>query len=54
MLEVMYEIPSKDNVIKCIVTKDSILGKEKPRLVEGEKGNDDDKKKSEDSSVNAS
>ena len=54
MLEVMYEIPAKDNVIKCIVTKDSILGKEKPRLVEGEKGNDDDKKKSEDSSVNAS
>ena len=54
MLDVMYEIPSKGNIVKCIVTKDSILGKEKPRLIEGEDGGDGEKKKVEDSSVNAS
>ena len=54
MLDVMYEIPSKGNIVKCIVTKDSILGKEKPRLIEGEGDGDGEKKKVEDSSVNAS
>jgi ATP-dependent Clp protease ATP-binding subunit ClpX len=37
MLEVMYDIPSNDKICKVIVTKDSILGKENPQLVEGEK-----------------
>lgn len=37
MLEVMYEIPSNEKIIKCVVTKDSILGNERPTLIEGEK-----------------
>lgn len=37
MLEVMYEIPANDKVSKCIVTKASIQGKEKPTLIEGER-----------------
>ena len=33
MMEVMYEIPSIDNVEKCIITKDSVKGEGKPVLV---------------------
>jgi len=35
MLEVMYEIPSNKNINKVIVTRDSILGKESPRMISG-------------------
>lgn len=35
MLDVMYEVPSNDKIFKCLVTKDSILGKERPKLIEG-------------------
>ncbi|MCY4644172.1 MAG: ATP-dependent Clp protease ATP-binding subunit ClpX [Bacteriovoracales bacterium] len=35
MLEVMYELPSQEKICKCIVTKESVLGKEAPRLEEG-------------------
>lgn len=35
MLDVMYEIPSNKKVNKVLVTKDSILGKERPKLLEG-------------------
>jgi ATP-dependent Clp protease ATP-binding subunit ClpX len=37
MLEVMYDIPSNDKICKVIVTKESIQGKEPPKVVEGEK-----------------
>lgn len=37
MLDVMYEIPGNEKIAKCIVTKDSILGKERPKLIEGER-----------------
>ncbi|MDN5347260.1 MAG: ATP-dependent Clp protease ATP-binding subunit ClpX [Clostridia bacterium] len=33
MLDVMYEIPSRPNVTKCIITKDVILRKEEPLLL---------------------
>lgn len=35
MLDVMYDIPGNDKVCKVIVTKDSILGKATPTVVEG-------------------
>jgi ATP-dependent Clp protease ATP-binding subunit ClpX len=35
MLEVMYELPTKPNVKKCIVTKDVILKQQRPIMVEG-------------------
>lgn len=37
MLDVMYELPSNDKIYKCVVTVASIRGKERPRLIEGEK-----------------
>ncbi len=30
MMDVMYEIPSDDNIAKCVLTKDAVDGKEKP------------------------
>lgn len=37
MLELMYELPSNDKVNKVQVTRDSILGKSKPAVFEGER-----------------
>ncbi len=36
MLDTMYELPSRDDVQKCILTKASIVGEGKPELVLGE------------------
>jgi ATP-dependent Clp protease ATP-binding subunit ClpX len=36
MLEVMYELPTKPNVKKCIVTKDTILKGQRPVMVEAD------------------
>ncbi|MEG0261255.1 MAG: ATP-dependent Clp protease ATP-binding subunit ClpX, partial [Lysinibacillus sp.] len=33
MLEVMYELPSRDDVKKCIITGETIKAKEKPKLL---------------------
>ena len=33
MTDTMYELPSQENVAKCIVTEDTVLGKSKPTLV---------------------
>jgi ATP-dependent Clp protease ATP-binding subunit ClpX len=33
MLDLMYEIPSKQNIKECIISEGVILGKEKPQLV---------------------
>ena len=37
MMDAMYEVPSEEDVVKCIVTADSVDGKTKPELVRGEK-----------------
>jgi len=44
MLEIMYDIPSRDDISKCVITRDTILKKEKPMLVSIER-----KKKKEES-----
>ncbi len=36
MMDIMYELPSREDVLKCVVTKDTIKNK-KPMLVVGEK-----------------
>ncbi|NMA66058.1 MAG: ATP-dependent Clp protease ATP-binding subunit ClpX [Clostridiaceae bacterium] len=36
MLDVMYDIPSRDDVEKCIITKDTVLNNENPKLIFGE------------------
>jgi ATP-dependent Clp protease ATP-binding subunit ClpX len=33
MLNVMYEIPSRDDIEKCIITKDTVLNKQEPMLI---------------------
>lgn len=38
MLNVMYDLPSRTDVTKCVVTKDVILKKEEPFLVTTDKG----------------
>ncbi len=37
MLDIMYDIPSEENICKCIITKDSILKKATPELIYKEK-----------------
>ncbi|TAH65674.1 MAG: ATP-dependent Clp protease ATP-binding subunit ClpX [Anaerolineaceae bacterium] len=38
MMDTMFEIPSDSNIVKCIITREVILGKEKPKLVMAEDG----------------
>ncbi|WMJ76095.1 MULTISPECIES: ATP-dependent Clp protease ATP-binding subunit ClpX [unclassified Sedimentibacter] len=33
MIDVMYEIPSRNDIKKCVITKDTILNKSEPKLV---------------------
>ena len=33
MLNVMYEIPSREDIEKCIITKDTVLNKQEPMLI---------------------
>ena len=37
MLDVMYDIPSNDKICKVVVTYESIVGKDKPKVIEGER-----------------
>ena len=36
MRDIMYDIPSKPNIQKCIITKETVLGTEGPKVIEGE------------------
>jgi ATP-dependent Clp protease ATP-binding subunit ClpX len=36
MLDVMYDIPSRDNVEKCIITRETVINNQQPELVPGE------------------
>lgn len=40
MLEIMYELPSRKDVEKCIISKDTVLKKKKPKYVLKEKDED--------------
>ena len=37
MMDDMFMIPSDDTIVKCIITKDAVMGKERPTLVRKEK-----------------
>ncbi|MBK5095085.1 MAG: ATP-dependent Clp protease ATP-binding subunit ClpX, partial [Deltaproteobacteria bacterium] len=37
MLDVMYEIPSQNNIKKCIISEDVVSGKVPPEIVQGKK-----------------
>lgn len=32
MLDVMFEIPSRDDIVKCIITKEAVTGEEYPQM----------------------
>ena len=36
MRDVMYDIPSNPKIVKCTITKETVLGKEKPKIEEDE------------------
>lgn len=36
MLDVMYDIPSRDDIEKCVITKNAIINQEQPQLIIGE------------------
>ena len=40
MTDIMYELPSKKNVKKIIITEDAVLGKSKPKIIKETKNND--------------
>ncbi len=33
MMDIMYEIPSDDNIAECVLTKEAVSGGEKPRII---------------------
>ena len=33
MLEVMYDVPSRSDVAKCIITRETIVNREPPRII---------------------
>ena len=37
MRDIMFDIPSKTNIEKCIITKGTVLGTEGPKVIKGEK-----------------
>lgn len=37
MIDIMYEIPSRDDIARCIITRDTILNKMEPKIIEKEK-----------------
>ena len=37
LLDIMYEIPTKENIDKCLVTKDVVSNKEKPIYIESDR-----------------
>lgn len=43
MTDVMYEIPSRDDIKKCVITKDTIVNKSEPKLVISKKSVSDKK-----------
>jgi ATP-dependent Clp protease ATP-binding subunit ClpX len=36
MLDVMYDIPSVDNIEKCIITRETVINNQQPDLIYGE------------------
>ena len=36
MTDTMYELPSMENVVKCVITKEAVLDGAKPQLIFGE------------------
>ena len=47
MLDVMYDIPSRTGITKCVITKDVILKKDEPLIVSVDRNSSSKKKKEE-------
>ena len=46
MLEIMYDIPSREDIEKCVITKETILNDKEPTLVLSDKRKKKNAKKS--------
>lgn len=48
MLDMMYELPSREDIVKCVITKETITDKATPKLIlaDGTELNKNDKKTS--------
>ncbi|MCL1874383.1 MAG: ATP-dependent Clp protease ATP-binding subunit ClpX [Clostridiales bacterium] len=47
MLDVMFDVPSQEEITKCVVTKEAVINKERPLLLTVNSGNKNKKKKGE-------
>ena len=45
MKDIMFDIPSNPKIVKCVITKETVLGNEGPKIVEDEKQQKFEKKK---------
>ena len=54
MLDIMYEIPSREDIEKCVITKDTIINETEPTLVLSEKRKKKKAKKASDKEETAS
>ena len=54
MLDIMYEIPSREDIEKCVITKDTIINRTEPTLVLSEKRKKKKTKKASDKEETAS
>jgi ATP-dependent Clp protease ATP-binding subunit ClpX len=37
MLDIMYELPNRKDIEKCVITKDAVVSGEEPILIKAEK-----------------
>ncbi len=44
MRDIMFEIPSNPNIVKCIITKETVMENAGPRIIEGEKKQEEKQK----------
>ena len=47
MMDIMFEIPSREDITKCIITEDTVVNETEPKLVMREPGAHNKKKESE-------
>ena len=44
MRDIMFEIPSNPNIVKCIITKETVMNNAGPKIIEGEKRQEEKQK----------
>ena len=47
MTDIMFDIPSRDDITKCVITEDTVVNETEPKLVIKESGSRNTKKDTE-------